>query len=283
MTPEDKERFVKLKAEAVNQYPQQKIDYFRRILKPQIFVPRSTAFIENLNVKLVHCQTPQENEDFQTLIELQSVFDKVNKGCGAKVSVLVKTQDEQLIGMIRLTSAGRPSKPINELIKWSEEVKWRGLQHLGYAHAIIPLQPFGFNCLGGKLLAMLSTSKELTEMWNKKYRQLYGIVTLSMTGGLTQYNGLKNYKKLAQVKSSTSDEERGIYYAPLYANTINLLNETETIPIDDKRLSVSDILNDWKPKAIKRYTQLKLDNRLKTEIELYDSLYIDKPESPFFS
>ena len=34
---------------------------------------------------------------------------------------------------------------------------------------IVPTQPFGFNYLGGKLLALLASSKELKEQFDDKY------------------------------------------------------------------------------------------------------------------
>lgn len=282
MTEQEKSDFIELKKIQVNKFPQGTIEYFQRVLKPKFFVPKTISDVENISkIEFQFCQTKEEKSDYLTIIRLQSVFDGENLGCGRNIPIIVKT-DGKILGVIRMTSTGRLTGPVNDLIGWSEEVKWKGktggIQKLGYAQAIVPCQPFGFNCLGGKLLAMLSTSKEITEFWNKKYSSpLYGIITLSMTGGVTQYSGLKNYKYIGTSKSG-----RGVYFCSLYGNTIPLLKQEETIPTDDKRLLVSEILPTWKSKALNRFSTLEKQSRLRTEIDTYDKLY-NHIENPFFS
>jgi hypothetical protein len=104
------------------------------------------------------------------------------------------------------------------------------------------------------------------------------MMTLAMTGGVTQYSGLKNYKYVG----TSSKNDRGIYFANLFDNSVALLNETETTPLNDRRLTIPEILNQWKPKAIKRFESLKKENKIRTEIDTYDSLY-QPVENPFFT
>ena len=60
---------------------------------------------------------------------------------------------------------------------------------------IVPTQPFGFNYLGGKLLAALCCSHEVREMLNKKYdMNLVMFETTSLYGNsksASQYDGMK--------------------------------------------------------------------------------------------
>jgi hypothetical protein len=62
---------------------------------------------------------------------------------------------------------------------------------------IVPAQPFGYNYLGGKLLAAICTSHEIREMVNKKYNMnLCLFETTSLYGSSktsSQYDGMKPY------------------------------------------------------------------------------------------
>jgi len=62
---------------------------------------------------------------------------------------------------------------------------------------IVPAQPFGFNYLGGKLLAGICTSHEVREIVNKKYgMNLCLFETTSLYGSsktVSQYDGMKPY------------------------------------------------------------------------------------------
>jgi hypothetical protein len=62
---------------------------------------------------------------------------------------------------------------------------------------IVPTQPFGFNYLGGKLLALLCASHEFREMFNKKYdMETCLFETTSLYGNIkqaSQYDGLKPF------------------------------------------------------------------------------------------
>jgi len=74
---------------------------------------------------------------------------------------------------------------------------------------IVPTQPFGSAFLGGKLLALLCLSKEVTNAWKDTYDDtIVGVTTTSLYGdsgkdGRTQYDGLTPFwKKVGQTKGS---------------------------------------------------------------------------------
>ena len=62
---------------------------------------------------------------------------------------------------------------------------------------IVPSQPFGFNYLGGKLLALICTSHEVRKICNERYNMntcLFETTSLyGSTKGVSQYDGLKPY------------------------------------------------------------------------------------------
>ena len=64
---------------------------------------------------------------------------------------------------------------------------------------IVPVQPFGYNYLGGKLLSLICASHEVRQMLNKKYNtEMCLFETTSLYGnikGTSQYDGLKPYVK----------------------------------------------------------------------------------------
>ena len=70
--------------------------------------------------------------------------------------------------------------------------------------------------------------------------------------------------------------QRGIYFAPIYKNTKEFLQRK----IDDSELvlkpkfekDIDGILDWWKPKAIKRYTNLLEQGRLNDEILYYNQM-----------
>ena len=62
---------------------------------------------------------------------------------------------------------------------------------------IVPVQPFGFNCLGGKLLAAICCSHDTRRMLNNKYDTEFCLFeTTSLYGnikGASMYDGMKPY------------------------------------------------------------------------------------------
>ena len=106
-----------------------------------------------------------------------------------------------VIGMIRFGSPTINSRPRNQwlgrpLDTLNVEVMKRFNASCIMGFNIVPVQPFGFNYLGGKLLASICTSHVVRESLNKKYdsnicmfetTSLYG----NAKGGVSMYSGMK--------------------------------------------------------------------------------------------
>jgi len=114
---------------------------------------------------------------------------------------------QKYLGVISLASDFIGIGGRDKIIGWNNEHKLkRGmLKHTMIGSTLSPTQPFGYNYLGGKLMALLCVSDEVEKVFNNKYQEkLAGITTTSLYGGYSQYTGLKYWKKC---ESSNGDIE----------------------------------------------------------------------------
>jgi hypothetical protein len=259
---------------------------------------------------------------------------------------MVDNNTDKILGIIAVSSdfAGLP--PREKFIgceKWEKKEKLKKIiPFWANGQTIVPTQPFGSLCLGGKLAAALIRSKVVRDEWSKDRESktptvLIGITTTSLYGkeGGTQYSSIPQweslghtagkvalkppekiyqlwhdvirrkhpdaYKKMMTQKEGVSgpvtnakgkvidaifkeaglkksnynhDYPRGVYCSIFYENgrefLLNGLPESQLIlkPIfrgDDTKTMVDW----WRPKAIKRYQKMKLENRLNGEKLFY--------------
>jgi hypothetical protein len=139
--------------------------------------------------------------EWETLLNITSSHINISP-VGRQIRLGVKeTNTDKWVGFIRLGSPVINMKPRNELLgqvftqqpEWSKRFNDSAL--MGFV--IVPSQPFGFNYLGGKLLAGICTSHEVREIVNKKYgMNLCLFETTSLYGSsktVSQYDGMKPY------------------------------------------------------------------------------------------
>ena len=110
--------------------------------------------------------------------------------------IVVETNTKKIVGFVRFGSPTINSKPRNEWLGMTPELS-RFNRHSIMGFIIVPTQPFGFNYLGGKLLALLCCSHEAREKINSKYNSnicLFETTSLyGSTKSSSQYDGLKPY------------------------------------------------------------------------------------------
>jgi len=102
-------------------------------------------------------------------------------------------------------------------IGWQKEDKFTNgkLNCTTIATTIVSTQPFGYNFLGGKLIAALATSPEVRDFWQKKYNNpLVGVGTTSLYGVHSQYNGIPHFKTLGESKGKISTKPDDKVYNP---------------------------------------------------------------------
>ena len=79
------------------------------------------------------------------------------------------------------------------------------LQNIANLSCCVPLQPFGYNTNGGKLLASLAFSREVFEYWFKKYNSpLLAISSMSINGKSILYDRLPQFKCVGYTKGASA-------------------------------------------------------------------------------
>lgn len=118
-------------------------------------------------------------------------------GRGMRITVKDRITGKYL-GIMELCSDFATLKPRDEYIGWSKKIKegQRMLNYLAMGSTIVPMQPLGYNYLGGKFMSLLLVSDVVENAWNAKYPQpVIAFTTTSLFGGYSQYTGLKYWKK----------------------------------------------------------------------------------------
>ena len=269
---------------------------------------------------------------------------------GRNVKAFVKDRvSGKLLGVISLGSDVTSLGVRDKFIGWSKDNKFKDgkLNNTAIGTSIVPTQPLGFNFLGGKLVAALTTSPIFRSEWETKYNNtLVAVGTTSLYGASSQYNGIPHFKTLGEsagkvnikpddkfydpwhqwlkethsdwYKKNISDErernganmgygtngpvsgvkqkiigkifkecgikndtyhhgfKRGVYFAPMYENGNQYLCnkiEVKDLVMKPKFVEGDDYtIRWWKDKAIKRYTTLHTENRLKDETLFYSNI-----------
>jgi hypothetical protein len=110
--------------------------------------------------------------------------------------IVEETNTQKVIGVVRFGSPTINSKPRNEYFGKVLPLEVINNEFV-MGFNIVPVQPFGYNYLGGKLLALLACSNELKKQFDVKYgTDLKYFETTSLYGttkGMSMYDGLKPY------------------------------------------------------------------------------------------
>lgn len=235
--------------------------------------------------------------------------------------IIEETTTKKVLGVVRFGSPTINSKPRNDY--FGEVLPLDTINNefvMGFN--IVPVQPFGYNYLGGKLLALLACSKELKNQFDKKYgTDLKYFETTSLYGttkGVSMYDGLKPYlRHIGDTESNFlplfhDDEFRDFFWwfnernggerlVPADKSSKKLKIQQKMIAIirkslkDQKKLDefntiiekaknltekkryylskfghdVDQVIEWWKKKASLRYEKLVSENRLRTELEIW--------------
>ena len=118
------------------------------------------------------------------------------------------------LGVICISSDFLDLTPRDNAIGWSRDVKTQQgmINHTAIGSTIVPLQPLGFNYMGGKLLALLCLADQVQDDWHNRYGDpLVAVTTTSLygntkTNGLSQYDGLEHWNKMGFSSGSVAFE-----------------------------------------------------------------------------
>tara|TARA_Y100001973_G_scaffold71474_1_gene104148 strand:+ start:136 stop:1248 length:1113 start_codon:yes stop_codon:yes gene_type:complete len=136
------------------------------------------------------------NQTWDAMLEKIASFSPDNSP-GKNTKLVVKeTTTGKIVGFIRLGSPLINSKPRNDYLGGVPDLHIFN-QRAIMGMVIVATQPWGYNCLGVKLLATICCSHEVRRMLNEKYDTEFGLFeTSSLYGNIkggSAYDGLKPY------------------------------------------------------------------------------------------
>ena len=154
---------------------------------------------EDMNFSIIpigYRRNQMQTKTFDTLLEMIASFSPdENPGKTAKY-IVKETNTDKIFGFIRFGSPLINSKPRNDYLGDVPDLDiFNKRAIMGFN--IVPVQPAGFNYLGGKLLAGICCSSYIRRMLNKKYDTEFCLFeTTSLYGnikGASMYDGMRPY------------------------------------------------------------------------------------------
>ena len=163
---------------------------------------------EDMNFKI--CIKP--NDYFNDHLEIIASFSPDNVPGKTLKVVVQETNTGKDVGFIKFGSPVINAKPRNDWLRTDGGLKNSGMlssttvpnleiwnKRVIMGFIIVPTQPFGFNYLGGKLMAAICCSHELRDILDKKYDTEFCLFeTTSLYGnikGASMYDGMRPYLK----------------------------------------------------------------------------------------
>ena len=110
---------------------------------------------------------------------------KNNSNIGRNLNFLIRDKvTGKYLGVTCMSSDFLDLTPRDEYIGWDRVAKTqRMINHTCIGSTIVPIQPLGYNLVGGKLLALLCLSKTVEDTWEYQYKdKLVGVTTTSLYG-----------------------------------------------------------------------------------------------------
>ena len=173
--------------------------------------------IESLDPYVEIVEDPKESTKWAAVRRMIHTMDfTANPGRNVKINVKDRTSGK-LLGQISLASDVTALGVRDNFIGWTKDDKFvKGkLNNTTIASTIVCTQPLGYNFLGGKLIAMMTTVPEVREYWKKKYENvLIAVGTTSLYGIHSQYNGIPLFKTLGESAGKISIKPDDKYYDP---------------------------------------------------------------------
>lgn len=230
--------------------------------------------------------TPCRQDQFMSYMEITTSAPVEKSIPGKQMLWLVKEKNSgMVIGMIRFGSPTINSRPRNEwlgkpLDTLNSKVMKRFNESVIMGFNIVPTQPYGYNYLGGKLLAAICCSHDVRRALNKKYNSnicmfettsLYGSSkSSSMYDGMKpilRFNGLTdsnfapliNDNNFRDLNDWFKKRNNGDYLVPADASSRKLKTQTKMVSIIKSSLKEHDV------DAYEKFCQIFLDAKNLTE------------------
>ena len=173
--------------------------------------------IEALDPYVEIVEDPKESTKWAAVRRMIHTMDfTANPGRNVKINVKDRVSGK-LLGQISLASDVTAMGVRDNYIGWTKDNKFVDgkLNNTTIASTIVCTQPLGYNFLGCKLIAMMTTVPEVREYWKKKYENiLIAVGTTSLYGIHSQYNGIPLFKTLGESAGKISLKPDDKFYDP---------------------------------------------------------------------
>ena len=182
-------------------------------VKANFWVPKDPDDYEKLQPRMILSNGP-EAERWNAIRTFSSTM-KNNSNIGRNLFYILQDEvSKKYLGVICISSDFLDLTPRDNAIGWSRDVKTQQgmINHTAIGSTIVPLQPLGFNYMGGKLLALMCLSDTVQADWKRQYGDtLVGVTTTSLygktkAGGLSQYDGLEHWNPMGFSSGSVAFE-----------------------------------------------------------------------------
>lgn len=156
--------------------------------------------LDEMNPTMVHVETEQQELDWLMLRVFCHTME-FSQTPGRFLKFLVtdgNVDNPRYLGAVSVSSDVITIQDRDVYLGWTPKNKLEDgkLVHSAIGSCIMSTQPFGYNFLGGKLVACLITSSAVRDVWKKLYGQtLVGMTTTSLYGSYSMYNSLKWWHK----------------------------------------------------------------------------------------
>ncbi len=177
---------------------QHSIGFYEKLLWP---AKSCLDEINSIQIELIDSDLSASTVDqFDYIRNYVSSMPQCVKTPGRSLSVLVLDKTSRtFLGCLQFTTDLLKSEFKDAYLGLKPESRNRLKKHIR-DHSVnvsicVPVQPFGFQYCGGKLLAMLCFSREIHDMYEAKFGYQIGmIVTTSINGKSVQYDRLRELK-----------------------------------------------------------------------------------------
>jgi hypothetical protein len=173
--------------------------------------------IESLDPYVEIVDDPKESTKWAAVRRMIHTMDfTANPGRNVKINVKDRLSGK-LLGQISLASDVTAMGVRDNFIGWTKDNKFVDgkLNNTTIASTIVCTQPLGYNFLGGKLIAMMTTVPEVRNYWKSKYDNvLIAVGTTSLYGIHSQYNGIPLFKTLGESAGKISLKPDDKFYDP---------------------------------------------------------------------
>lgn len=190
-----------------------KID-ISRVVKAKIWKPtdimnkeQTIRELENLQPRIRYVVPKSADETDWLMLRVFISSFQFDQNPGRFVKFLVYDEvTGKYLGVVSLGSDVISITCRDEWIGWDKTTKLGGkLNNSAIGTTIVPTQPFGYNFLGGKLVASLLTTKVVSDVWKDLYDDtLVGITTTSLYGGHSMYQRIPFWREMGKSKGAIS-------------------------------------------------------------------------------